>query len=260
VTDSNGLPFPDPGVLFGGTAQISSIWVAKFVGLMDACLVVSDQPLCMRTDDSQATIARLSALTPAEQAVLDQALTGVPARQIAEHLSLSEATVRSHLSSIYVKLGVSGRVALLAHFRGGESVVPGVEAPPAPRPISASVAGWSWAAVALLEGAYAVYLGSAALANGGTQTIWLLTIGFGLLAAFCTRLARAILDRPSRRTLFVSLAVAGGHLLFAIRGIFLGVPQPPFMVVGAIAIAIGWISFWAMGAYPAATRPGGGSP
>src|SRR6188472_3927667 len=68
-------------------------------------------PYRMQTDDSQMTIARLSALTPAEQAVLDQALTGVTAREIAQHLSLSEATVRSHLSSIYVKLGVSGRVA-----------------------------------------------------------------------------------------------------------------------------------------------------
>jgi len=65
----------------------------------------------MQTDDSQLTMAKPSVLTPAEQSVLDQALTGVPARDIAEHLSLSEATVRSHLSSIYVKLGVSGRVA-----------------------------------------------------------------------------------------------------------------------------------------------------
>ena len=43
----------------------------------------------MQTDDSEMTVARLSALTPAEQAVLDQALTGVTAREIAEHLSLS---------------------------------------------------------------------------------------------------------------------------------------------------------------------------
>jgi DNA-binding CsgD family transcriptional regulator len=217
-------------------------------------MLVGDQCVGMQTDDSQVTIAKLSALTPAEQAVLDQALTGVPAREIAEHLSLGEATVRSHLSSIYVKLGVSGRVALLAHFRGGESALPSVEAPPAPRPTSALVAGWGWAAVALLEGAYAVYLGSGALANGGTQTTWLLTIGFGLLAAFCTRLARAILDRPSRKTLLVSVAVAGGHLLFAVRGIFLGVPQPPFVVLGAIAIAIGWISYLAMGQFPAESR------
>jgi len=54
---------------------------------------------CMDTDDSQMTIAKLSALTPAEQGSARQALTGVPARRIAEHLSLSEATGRSHLSA-----------------------------------------------------------------------------------------------------------------------------------------------------------------
>jgi DNA-binding CsgD family transcriptional regulator len=208
----------------------------------------------MQTDDSRTTIARLSALTPAEQAVLDQALTGVTAREIAEYLSLSEATVRSHLSSIYVKLGVSGRVALLAHFRPGEAPVSLVEAPPAPRPTLVSLVGWGWAALALLEGAYAVYLGSRALADGATQTTWLLVFGFGLLAAFCTRLARAVFDRPSRRTILVSLAVAGGHLLFAIRGLFLDVPQLPFAVLGLIAIAIGVTSFVAMRAYRAGTR------
>ena len=207
----------------------------------------------MDANDSQMTIAKLSALTPAEQAVLDQALTGVPAREIAEHLSLSEATVRSHLSSIYVKLGVSGRVALLAHFRGGESTLPGLQAPASPRPRSASVVGWSWAIVSLLEGAYAVYLGSGALANGGSQAIWILTFAFGVLAAGCARLARAILEQPSRKRLVISLAVAGGHLLFAIRGIFLGPPQP-FIVMGAIAFAIGWISFRALGDFPGEAR------
>lgn len=133
----------------------------------------------MDTDDSHMTIAKLSALTPAEQAVLDQALTGVPAREIAEHLSISEGTVRSHLSSIYVKLGVSGRVALLAHFRGGESSLPAAQAAASPRPRSAYVVGWSWAIVSLLEGAYAVYLGSGALANGGSHATWVLTMGSG---------------------------------------------------------------------------------
>jgi len=209
---------------------------------------------CMDNDDSHMTIAKLSALTPAEQAVLDQALTGVPAREIAQHLSLSEATVRSHLSSIYVKLGVSGRVALLAQFRGGEPILPGVQAPATPRPRSASVVGWSWAAVSLLEGAYAVYLGSGALAKGGSQATWVLTFGFGLLAAGCARLARAILDKPSRKLLAVSLAFAGGQLLFAIRGIFIGPPEP-FIVLGAIAIAIGGISFPAIGQFPGERAP-----
>jgi DNA-binding CsgD family transcriptional regulator len=205
----------------------------------------------METDESQMTIARLSVLTPAEQAVLDQALTGVPAREIAEHLSLSEATVRSHLSSIYVKLGVSGRVALLAHFRGTDTALPAVQAPASPRPPAVSVIGYGWGILALLEGAYALYLGSGALANGGSQETWLLAIGFAILAALVARLARGILGRTSRRMLRLSLAAAGGHVLFAIRGLFLDQPVPPFLVLAAVALVIGWVSFRAMKAHPA---------
>jgi DNA-binding CsgD family transcriptional regulator len=198
----------------------------------------------MSNEDPQAAIARLSALTPAEQAVLDEALTGVRAREIAEHLSLSEATVRSHLSSIYVKLGVSGRAALLAQFRSSDHMV-GVPITP-PRSRGAAVAGWSWGAVAVLEAAYAIYLLSGALANGGTQETWILAIGFGILAALVARLARDILERPSRGILRVSVAAAVGHLLFAVRGLYLGQPVQPFLVLGALAVVMGVISVAAM--------------
>ena len=196
----------------------------------------------MQTDDSEMTIAKLSVLTPAGQGVLDLALTGVTARQIATQLSLSEATVRSHLSSIYVKLGVSGRVALLAHFRGSDTVLPRVEAPAGPRPLGVSLAGWSWGILAILEGAYAVYLLTRALAYGASQTTWLLAFGFGVLSAFGTILARAVLDRQSRRLMTGSTWAAVGLLVFAIRGLFLG-PVQPFLMLGGAAIAIGWISY-----------------
>jgi len=199
----------------------------------------------MSGESPELMLAKASALTPAEQSVLDQALTGAPAREIADRLSVSEATVRSHLSSIYVKLGVSGRVALLAHFRGAEPAsLPGETQAP-PRPLGASVTSWSWGVVAVLEGAYAVYLLSSALAYGASQTTWLLIIGFGLLSAFSTRLAFAIRERPSRKRLAVSLGAAVGHLAFAIRGIFIG-PEQPFLILGALAIGIGWVSFRAM--------------
>lgn len=200
----------------------------------------------MQSDDSEMAIARLSALTPAEQAVLDQALTGVTAREIAEHLSLSEATVRSHLSSIYVKLGVSGRVALLAHFRGSEAVMPHVETPAPPRRLGVSVVGWSWGILALLEGAYAIYLLTYALAHGGSQATWLLAFGFGVLSAFGAILARSILERPTHRLLTVSLWAAIGLLVFAIRGIFLG-PWLLFLMLGAVAIALSGTSIRARG-------------
>jgi DNA-binding CsgD family transcriptional regulator len=205
----------------------------------------------MQTEDPQMTIAKLSALTPAEQAVLNEALTGIPAREIAEHLSLSEATVRSHLSSIYVKLGVSGRVALLAHFRAGEGTGLPAEPPAAPRPLGVSVAGFGWGGLAVLEAGYAVYLLSGALARGGSQETWILAIGFAILAVLVGRLAREILRRPSRRILLVAELAAAGHLLFAMRGLFLSGPVQPFMVLGVLALAIGWISFSARRALPA---------
>lgn len=53
-------------------------------------------------------------LTPAEGLVLDQLRTGQTTNQIAKALCVSEATVRTHLTHIYAKLGVRGRVELLA--------------------------------------------------------------------------------------------------------------------------------------------------
>ena len=60
----------------------------------------------------------LSLLSPREREALDAAIEGLSARDMARRLSLSEATVRSHLSAIYSKLGVSGRIELLARLKG----------------------------------------------------------------------------------------------------------------------------------------------
>jgi DNA-binding CsgD family transcriptional regulator len=61
----------------------------------------------------------LSSLSDREREVLVVALTGASAAAIAEELSLTEATVRSHLAHIYAKLEVAGRVELLARMNGG---------------------------------------------------------------------------------------------------------------------------------------------
>jgi DNA-binding CsgD family transcriptional regulator len=77
----------------------------------------------------------VSRLTPAEHAILGEALTGASAKEIADRVSVSQATVRSHLSSIYAKLGVGGRVGLLAAFRAvdPQHVDSLRNAPPVPR-------------------------------------------------------------------------------------------------------------------------------
>lgn len=59
----------------------------------------------------------LSALSPSEREVLERARSGSTAAELACELSLTEATVRTHLSHIYEKLGVRGRVELLARLQ-----------------------------------------------------------------------------------------------------------------------------------------------
>ena len=59
-----------------------------------------------------------ASLTPAEERVTAQLLTGQTTAQIAEALFVTEATVRTHLTHVYAKLGVRGRVELLASHAG----------------------------------------------------------------------------------------------------------------------------------------------
>jgi DNA-binding CsgD family transcriptional regulator len=80
----------------------------------------------------------LALLSPREREVLDAAVEGLSAREMAQRLSLSEATIRSHLSTIYSKLGVAGRIGLLARLNGtvATKAVPSAE-PGNPPPRSA---------------------------------------------------------------------------------------------------------------------------
>jgi DNA-binding CsgD family transcriptional regulator len=62
-------------------------------------------------------MTELAVLSPGERRVFDEALLGLSVREIAERLVLTEATVKTHLAHIYGKLGVRGRVDLLARLR-----------------------------------------------------------------------------------------------------------------------------------------------
>jgi DNA-binding CsgD family transcriptional regulator len=57
----------------------------------------------------------LSPLSPRELDVLTLAGHGHPVAEIAESLTISQATVKTHLEHIYRKLGVQGRTAAVAH-------------------------------------------------------------------------------------------------------------------------------------------------
>ena len=67
--------------------------------------------------DEIATAARISELTPQQFRVLSMIAEGMLNKQIAYELSVSEATIKAHMTAIMRKLGVNNRtqVALLAN-------------------------------------------------------------------------------------------------------------------------------------------------
>jgi DNA-binding CsgD family transcriptional regulator len=74
----------------------------------------------------------LEVFSDREREVLALALTGLSAKAIADQLTLTQATIRSHLARIYAKAGVGGRVELLAKLR---SQPPAPESPPPSPPV-----------------------------------------------------------------------------------------------------------------------------
>jgi DNA-binding NarL/FixJ family response regulator len=58
------------------------------------------------------TTGRISGLTRREREVIELLTRGVRNREIAQQLSISERTVKAHLTHIYLKLGVSNRLQL----------------------------------------------------------------------------------------------------------------------------------------------------
>lgn len=72
------------------------------------------RPPAQPDPDREPQPLRLGVLSPAERRVYEVALRGLQVKEIATELHLSEATVASHLSRIYAKLGVRGRAELLA--------------------------------------------------------------------------------------------------------------------------------------------------
>ena len=65
-------------------------------------------------DDPRPTDIPLDMLTPRERDVLQLAADGLSTPSIAEHLSVSRATVRTHFGHIYLKLDVKSRAGAVA--------------------------------------------------------------------------------------------------------------------------------------------------
>jgi DNA-binding CsgD family transcriptional regulator len=72
-------------------------------------LLPKDDPLRKPLNNSST-----SPLTPRERDVLQLAADDISAPRIAQHLSLSRATVNTHFGHIYVKLDVNSRAGAVA--------------------------------------------------------------------------------------------------------------------------------------------------
>lgn len=74
-------------------------------------------------------VTGLANLTASERRVLDEALLGLTIHEMAARLFLSEATVKTHLTHVYDKLGVRGRVDLMARLRSDSKSHPADQSP-----------------------------------------------------------------------------------------------------------------------------------
>ena len=80
----------------------------------------------LRTKDSASHETRLGRLTPREREVVLLIGEGVNNKKIASRLMITEHSVKAHLTTIFRKLGLSGRVqlALLANESGDGPISP----------------------------------------------------------------------------------------------------------------------------------------
>jgi two-component system, NarL family, response regulator DegU len=107
-----------PEVLFKAIRKVyaGEVWIEH--SLMKN-LVTSISP-GQQNPDAGCEQSQITQLSERERQVVKLIVRGLKNQQIAEHLFISETTVRHHLTSIYCKLGVSDRLQLLvlAHHCG----------------------------------------------------------------------------------------------------------------------------------------------
>lgn len=88
-----------------------------------ACLHMEEPGVLLRRVQRQRSLllrgdAVVSRLTPAERRVAEQLETHRTLKEIGEHLYISRATVKTHVSAIYTKLGVAARGEAVAWLQG----------------------------------------------------------------------------------------------------------------------------------------------
>jgi two-component system nitrate/nitrite response regulator NarL len=87
--------------------------------------VLGDFSPVNRTRKQDPTEAKIASISAREREVIRLVGEGLNARQIGERLFISEVTVHHHLTSIYSKLEVAGRLELLIFaYRNGLAEIP----------------------------------------------------------------------------------------------------------------------------------------
>ena len=103
------------------TVKAGGIWARR--RWLNACVLKMVGAAKRRLSARDVVDTRLSRR---EREVLQHAATGVGNKELADRLSISEATVKVHLTHIFQKLGVPGRAALAANYHEVGSTTNGV--------------------------------------------------------------------------------------------------------------------------------------
>ncbi|HEV8440344.1 MAG TPA: response regulator transcription factor [Methylomirabilota bacterium] len=114
----------DPGLLTKVIEVIEKgeIWIGRKLvpRLLEELAVLAEQ---RRRDLPGKPDRRLARITPRERQVIKLLTTGASNKEIANPLNVTERTVKAHLTAIFKKLGISGRLQLalfaLEHSRAG---------------------------------------------------------------------------------------------------------------------------------------------
>jgi len=100
------------------TVLKSDVWIQRdLISKVIGTLVNRSKPAQTSTGSQNRLNDALKTLSSREKEVVARIRTGESNKQIAEHLFISERTVKAHLSSIFKKLNLSDRLQLVIYLQ-----------------------------------------------------------------------------------------------------------------------------------------------
>ena len=100
------------------TVLKGDVWIQRdLISKVIGTLVTHSKPAPSSKSSQNRLAEALKTLSSREKEVVTRIRTGESNRQIAEHLFISERTVKAHLSSIFKKLNMSDRLQLVIYLQ-----------------------------------------------------------------------------------------------------------------------------------------------